>query len=175
MNIKMKGSDCDLGRILDNSDEQQDDDILQLQEQPVAQTKKQQPVAKVEQDEPTPSNNNDILGSLADLGLRFFVVIVVSMLDCIEQTFANMSYASGKSFKWVLLVVATYLPVSLLSPLFGYATCITWQDAIIAFIVTLALYAVNGVNRATINGAVSRIKEVSNRVVEGGKQRVKKK
>lgn len=120
------------------------------------------------------TSNNDILGSLADLGLRFFLVLVVDMLDCIEQTFASMSYASGKNFKWVLLIVFTYIPVSVLSPLFGYRSCITWQDAIIAFIVTSALYAVNGINKATINGAVSKIKEASSKAVKGGKQIVAK-
>ena len=123
---------------------------------------------------PPDTSNNDILGSLADLGLRFFLVLIVAMLDCIEQTFASMSYASGKNFKWVLLIVFTYIPVSVLSPLFGYRSCITWQDAVIAFIVTSALYAVNGISKATINGAVSKIKEASSKVVKGGKQIVAK-
>lgn len=111
----------------------------------------------------------DIFGSLLDLGGRVFIVVVIAMLDCIEQTFANMTYASGKNFKWVLLVVCTYLPISILSPLFGYRSCITWQDSIIAILVTCVLYAVNGINKMQINAMVVKIKEVNKSIMEGTK------
>lgn len=121
------------------------------------------------------SNSVDIFGSLVDLGGRAFVVVIIAMLDCIEQTFANMTYASGKNFKWVLLVVCSYLPVSILSPLFGYRSCITWQDAIIAILVTCVLYAVNGINKMQINAMVLKIKEIKQKSVEGSKRYVQRK
>lgn len=177
----MGSSGVDDDNILDEYTSEDEDDILD-EPSPKQATQKsksqpQQPQPQQQQQEADVSHdtsNNDILGSLADLGLRFFLVLIVAMLDCIEQTFASMSYASGKNFKWVLLIVFTYIPVSVLSPLFGYRSCITWQDAVIAFIVTLALYAVNGINKATINGAVSKIKEASGKVIKGGKQIVAK-
>lgn len=153
-----------------NDDEE---DILDKEPAKITTAKAQPPVqqpaqVKSEEDNSNGGGSSDILGSLADLGLRFFLVLVVAMLDCLEQTFANMSYASGKNFKWVLLIVFTYIPVSILSPLFGYRSCITWQDACIAFIVTFCLFAINGINKASINSTVSKIKEVSSKVKEVG-------
>lgn len=112
---------------------------------------------------------DDLFGSLMDLGIRFFLVLITAMLDCIEQTFANITYASGKNFKWVLLVVFTYIPVSLFSPLFGVMSVIPWQDSVIAFLVTLCIFTINNVTKASIEKMVTTIKNVKIKKIEGGK------
>lgn len=106
---------------------------------------------------------DDLLGSLLDLGVRFFIVLVTAMLDCVEQSFANMTYSSGKNFKWVLLVVLTYLPVSLFSPLLGYRTVIMWQDALIALLVTTCIFAINNITKSSIDKMVDNIKSIKQR------------
>lgn len=152
-------------------DEEQSDIIEQPKEQnKVADSKKQDNKNNNQNKQQiTKERSNDLLGDLATAVGHMLVVMCAVVMDCFELTFANMSYASGKHFKYVLLIVASYTPISIISVLLGYVPCVLWQDALLALLVTAVLYAVNGINDVVIKNSVTKMQAVSRRLMEGAK------
>lgn len=99
--------------------------------------------------------------------LKYIVILVMStIIDCLEESFDCMTYVGGKNLKWVLLVVFSFVPITAILPKVGMNTFVPWQDAVIAFIVMLFIYAINNISKASIDNSVLKAKEVVNNIKE---------
>lgn len=113
------------------------------------------------------SNNKDdtvdiILEQLKDVA----ILVMSTVIDCLEESFDCMTYVGGKNLKWVLLVVFTFIPVTAILPKVGMNTFVPWQDAVIAFVVMLFIYAINNISKASVNSSVLKAKEVVHTIKE---------
>lgn len=113
--------------------------------------------------------NENTLSDLVSLLIEYTILVISSMLDCIELSFANMTYASGKNLKYVVLIVLSYLPISVIVTFFGYSPVIKWQDSLCACIVILVIWSINGITDASVNKMVSDLRNVKQGVKKHGK------
>lgn len=77
-----------------------------------------------------------------------------------------MTYVGGKNLKWVLLIVFSFIPVTILLTILRLNTFMPWQDATIAFIVMLLIYGINNITRDSVEKSMFKVKGVMNSIKE---------
>lgn len=103
-----------------------------------------------------------VLAKLKDI----VILIMSTIIDCLEESFNCMTYVGGKNLKWVLLIVFSFIPVTAILPKVGMNTFIPWQDAIIAFVIMLIIYGINNITKAGVDNSVLKAKKVISNIKE---------
>ncbi|WP_289752880.1 hypothetical protein [Bacteroides acidifaciens] len=116
---------------------------------------------------------NDILGAVFDKTKDLLILFIGVVLDCIESAFDCMTYRKGKNLLPVLLVVVSFLPISLLSEILELGF-IHWQDALVASIFMTIIYAINNITKAQVENSIIFAREEASVIKEKVKRKVGK-
>lgn len=112
------------------------------------------------------NKEKDVTDLLLNKLKDFAILIVTTIIDCLEESFNCMTYVGGKNLKWVLLIVFSFIPVTILLTILKLNTFIPWQDATIAFIVMLLIYGINNITRDSVEKSMFKVKGAMNSIKE---------
>lgn len=104
---------------------------------------------------------------IVDIGLeklKYLVILLVStVLDCVESAFDCMTYRKGKSLLSVLLVVYSFIPITLLASILELGF-LNFGDAIVASIFMTIVYSINNITKSQIENSIIFARETAIKV-----------
>ena len=76
--------------------------------------------------------------------------VLTVMIDCIEQSLDSLVVVKGKQVLYVMEIVVFFLALSVFCEVYDISCFISWQEALVAVILTGLLCSVNYVNKVRI-------------------------
>lgn len=97
--------------------------------------------------------SEDMIGLIFDKIKDLLVLLISTVLDCIESAFDCMTYRKGKSLLSVLLAVWSFTPMTLIAGIFDLGF-IHVLDAVIAGIFMTIIYSINNITKAQVESSI---------------------
>lgn len=115
--------------------------------------------------------DKDILDCVLDKVGELFILLITTILDCIESAFDCMIYRKGKSLLPVLLITWSFLPVTFLSMLFSVGF-IHPLDSLVAGIFMTIIYSINNITKFQIEDSVifalDVVSDIEHKIIKKG-------
>lgn len=96
---------------------------------------------------------------------EFMRLLVEGILDSIEEFFNALTVPSRRFTFDALLVSLVFIVASIVLPMCGLDTFVSWQEAVTCSVLLLMIVLIDSSARSSIKSSVGKIKALTNRVI----------